>query len=289
MNLFTYQFGPLIVKVTFNEKLKFLEDKVKEYYSHALIRNGDNFDHHSHIELWEFDSYAPSQDDNIVWVENMVDVESKRNIKINVKWNQELNTIVNVYEGKDDSFEKDQKKYWEFAQRISIYPSLINKNIFMLHCAAIIIDEKVHIFLGPSGSGKSTLANKAIKSGYKVLTDDTAILSFEENSLMAFSAPYKSKSGLVGDKGVYEVSKFYLLEKDLEEKIEIIEKNEFLRSLQERIYEAGYLSHVFSYKSKNPGLTVSTELLKNAFLISKKYQAYKFKSRLESDIKLILN
>ncbi|MBA4536373.1 hypothetical protein H1Z61_04250 [Bacillus aquiflavi] len=281
--MFFYQVGPLKVKITLENSLSKLEEELKEYYRHALI-DDNKFDHHCHIASWSEGQYKSPNKDIIKWENRKVEVSSERNIKIDCMWDKNLNSIINVYEGFDHLFDHDRKKYWEFSQRISLYPVLAKKRGFMIHCAAIIVNNKAHIFMGPSGAGKSTTAHKAIMGGYKVLTDDTAIITKENDKLMTYSSPYTSKSGLIGERGKYEIDKFYILSQSNEDTLAEVDKGTFIKCLQERIYESQYWSHIFHFNSNSLSGEIGNHLLKNAFYIVKKYKAYEYRFTLKSSI-----
>ncbi|OIK06811.1 hypothetical protein [Bacillus sp. MUM 13] len=282
--MFKYKFGPINVQVTFDKSVQLLEEELTEYYSHVASQTHKS-EHHCHIKEWNLGSYKSLEEDEILWRGTSVEVNTKRNIKIIGEWDKDLNSIVSVSEGSEHKTINDRKRYWEFSQRVSIYPKLVKENCFMVHCAAIIVDGKANLFMGPSGAGKSTIAEKALSSGYKLLTDDTAIVQVVGDTLYAYSSPYKSKSGLIGDTSCYIVNNFYILSQSEQEKVVELTKGDFLKCLQERIYDSEYTSHLFPYKSKSLGGEVGMELMKHAYRTAKIFKAFEYKFTKESDLK----
>lgn len=67
----------------------------------------------------------------------------------------------------------------------------LNKKIALFHCSVIVKDGKFIFFLGKSGAGKSTIAGL---SGHRVIHDDLATVSFEENRNVRVSTiPFKPR------------------------------------------------------------------------------------------------
>ena len=65
-----------------------------------------------------------------------------------------------------------------YLRILSSYLALLAGGL-LLHCAAVVVDGAVHLFLGRSGAGKTTLARKALAEGFEVLSDDTAVLQYK--------------------------------------------------------------------------------------------------------------
>jgi len=70
---------------------------------------------------------------------------------------------------------------------------LAKKNGFIIHCSGIVKDKKAIIFLGPPRSGKSTII-KLLKSRYKIIADDSAIIRLFDKSIYVFQTPFIEKN-----------------------------------------------------------------------------------------------
>lgn len=284
--MFIYRFGPLDIKVTFDPSLKPYISEFQNYYKHAILKESE-FHHSCHIQSWEIGGYTSKEEDIVIWNEHNVKVESERNIKIEALWDKDLNASIRAVEGEDYWFKDDRRKYWEFVQRISLYPRLVNHDGFMLHCAIVLVDNKANIFLGTSGAGKSTIAKKAVEAGYQVLTDDSAIFRFVNSKLTVFSAPYQSTSGLIGLPGEYEVEDFYVLTQKEYDSLTKIKRGVFLDCLLKQMYESQFWAHVFPFNGEGLGHSVGKKLMKKAYNISKKFDAYEYGFTLNSDLRYL--
>jgi hypothetical protein len=185
-----------------------------------------------------------------LWVDKNLKVRTKRNIGVDALWDDHLNSQLSLYEGNEPIQSNDLMRYWEFSQRISIYPKLISENCIMIHCSAFAVNGKAFILIGPGGAGKSTIASAAKNKGYTVITDDTAILQFKENKIIAYASPYISKSGMIGAKGKWEVDR---LNKDKDESFTDLPRKVFNKNLLERIYESEYWAHLFQSPGEGMG------------------------------------
>ncbi len=60
--------------------------------------------------------------------------------------------------------------------RVSAAYIALRRGGLLLHSAAIVIDDRAHLFVGRSGAGKTTLSRKALAAGCKVLSDDAVMV-----------------------------------------------------------------------------------------------------------------
>lgn len=288
--MFNYKFGPINVGVEFGSEISLpLQEELVSNYAHVTTNaNYSELDHYCRITSWNVNSYKSVPEDLVKWNNRHVSIRTKRNIRLEAEYNQDFDTSIAVFEGIDYMFNNDRKRYWEFVQRVSLYPKLINDNLYLIHCAAIIIDGKAHIFLGPSGAGKTTTALKARKAGYEILSDDTCILSWKGDRVTAFAAPYKSKSGIIGVNGEYEVASFYILNQDIDTSVETITLKQFAKSLQERLYEAQYWAHIFEMSFSSISTEVAKKILKFTLFLSRRYKPLQYNNSKESNIKNLI-
>ena len=63
------------------------------------------------------------------------------------------------------------------------------RNQLAIHCSAVECDGKALIIAGDSGSGKSTLTTKLLENGFRLMTDDVAIVDISsEGHIMVYPA-----------------------------------------------------------------------------------------------------
>lgn len=62
----------------------------------------------------------------------------------------------------------------------------------LFHCSAVIDDMgRGHIFTGKSGAGKTTISKKMRDElGFKIIADDTVVLKYEADKLVAYTTPF---------------------------------------------------------------------------------------------------
>mgnify|MGYP001566864186 FL=1 len=70
--------------------------------------------------------------------------------------------------------------------------ALLKNNGFFLHCSAVEIDGKAHVFVGPSGAGKSTILNLTRRQSIP-LVDESGIIIKENNSFYFYQSPVVEK------------------------------------------------------------------------------------------------
>jgi len=286
-----YNFSSETVKVNFNHKIKSFESDAINWYSHAILDSNSSKVEASHtcnLLDWEVMSTNRNElnGDQVVWNTNKLIVNSIQNISLSVEWDDELNTSISIIERKTLDEVNERWRFWEFIQRISIYPHLLRSNKFLVHCVAIVNEGKAYIFMGPSGVGKSTIATKAIKSGYKILSDDTVLVEVcnKTGKLFAQTTPYKSKSGIIGIDGRYEVKNFFILEQHKNNFLEEVKRIQFAKSLIERVFETQYISHVFDFRSNGIGVKSSKRILDLVNYTSRNYRCFKLYNNIDFDL-----
>lgn len=288
--MFTYKFGPINVGVEFGDEMSLsLQRELVSNYDHVTTNTKYyELDHYCKILSWKLNSYKSLPEDEVLWNDRHVSIRTKRNIRIEAKYNNKLDSSISVFEGQDYMQNNDSKRYWEFVQRVSLYPKLISEDMYLIHCAAIIIQNKAHIFLGPSGAGKTTTALKARYAGYDILSDDTCILKWKGDRVTAFSGPYRSKSEIIGINGEYEVANFYILNQDMNTSIDIIPLKKFVKSLQERLYEAQYWTHIYGLSSSSISIEVARKILRFTLFLSRSYKPLQYNNSKTADISKIM-
>jgi len=139
----------------------------------------------------------------------------------------------------------------EYCVRISLLRLYLENNMFLLHSAGVMFENKIYIFSGESGAGKTTTAQNFInaKEG-KILNDDTMLIrTYDNECSAAYSVPYRSTSGLLPVKGVGKINTLFIIEKSncikveelsLQEKIEVLLCNAFFLGFQLKYYENLY-------------------------------------------------
>jgi hypothetical protein len=72
----------------------------------------------------------------------------------------------------DDAARLAEPGVYENFLRILTAYALLPRGGVLLHSAAVVVDGKVHVFIGRSGAGKTTLSRLALAGGVAVLSDD---------------------------------------------------------------------------------------------------------------------
>lgn len=92
---------------------------------------------------------------------------------------------------------------------------LFQRNILPFHVSGVFIDERrVALFAAPSKTGKSTIATKLRELGYRIFTDDTAILTVRDQkcyALASYPVTRLWQSSIVNQMHFEEEGKFKLL------------------------------------------------------------------------------
>lgn len=280
--LYIYRYGPFHVQVDFASRLHALEERTRQWYSHVLIDDQpEKMDHHCRIEAWDTSPWINNPErDEVIWGEDRVEIRSSLQFNYNIDWDSAWNSRLHFVQR--TGYDEYEDRSWEFSQRISLFPKLMDMNAFLLHSVCVVgQDGKAIIFLGTSGAGKSTIAQKAIDSGYSVITDDTALLMFVEHELRVYATPYISRSGLIGQPGFWTVGAFVLLGKDAVNTVIPASRQPFVQSLQERIFETQYLTHIFSFSSGGLGGDIAKRLLGYTRKITRQYKAYHLQFNLQ--------
>lgn len=94
-----------------------------------------------------------------------------------------------------------------------IQDALLKNNGFFLHCSAVEIDGKVHVFVGRPGAGKSTILNLTRKK-INPLADDSGIIIKEKNNFCFYQSPVAEKYNWIKKTGKsYPVDTIYFIRK----------------------------------------------------------------------------
>ena len=67
---------------------------------------------------------------------------------------------------------------------------LARRGAVELHASAVLLDERVYVFVGHSGAGKTTMSLLAEESGAQVLSDDRTIISIGADGPTAWGTPW---------------------------------------------------------------------------------------------------
>ena len=139
----------------------------------------------------------------------------------------------------------------EYCIRLSLLRLYLEKNMFLLHSAGVMFENKIFIFSGESGAGKTTTAKNFIsaKNGI-ILNDDTMLIETHDSKCSyAYSVPYKSTSDLIPTNGMGEINTVFIIEKSnytrvenlsLQNKLEFLLCNAFFLGFQIKHYENLY-------------------------------------------------
>lgn len=85
--------------------------------------------------------------------------------------------------------ESSKNDTFDFIRVLLNYPIaciFFQKNFFLLHASSVTYRNKVFIFPGSSTSGKSTCAASLVKSGARLITEDTAVINILKNKNLIF-------------------------------------------------------------------------------------------------------
>lgn len=271
-------------------QLHSLEERTKKWYSHVIVNyQPEKIDHECTIQEWNTSLLVNNSDkDQITWSDKRLEIRSNLQFNYNIVWDDNWNSSLHFVQR--SGYDQYEDRSWEFSQRISLFPKLIEMDAFLLHAVCVVGENgKAIIFLGPSGAGKSTIAQKAIESGYIVITDDTALLKFNGNELEVYSSPYISRSGLLGKQGSWKVDSFVLLNKHNVNRVTLAKMSDFVKSFQERIFETQYLSHIFSFTSGDLGGDIAKRLLSCTRKITRQYKAYQLHFNLQIELHDVMN
>lgn len=120
---------------------------------------------------------------------------------------------------------KQTLKLFLLSEAIGIL--LLQRNIFLLHGSAVLIDKKAHVFVGEPGAGKSTTAAAFWKSGQTILTDDLVAIDLQGDlpklipAFPQFKVWENTVNGLKIDQGLlrpsFEGNKKYLITQGFKE------------------------------------------------------------------------
>lgn len=90
-----------------------------------------------------------------------------------------------------------------YLESLSIYRKiteyLLDFDILLFHCSALMIDEKAYLFTAPSGTGKSTHARLWCERYGDLVTminDDKPFLMLKDNTVTVYGTPYAGKDNI---------------------------------------------------------------------------------------------
>lgn len=104
-------------------------------------------------------------------------------------------------------------------------------NGFVIHCSAVNILGKAHLFLGESGAGKST-AMSLLSTKFQPLVDDTAVIRYENGSFYCYQLPFIEKNNWIKKGGKkYKIGRILFLRKSSHFLIEKLDSNKHIFEL----------------------------------------------------------
>ena len=83
--------------------------------------------------------------------------------------------------------------------RVLVAYDVLERGGVMLHCAAIVRDNRVAVLFGHSGAGKSTTSALALESGCSVISDDINIIEPVGNGWQVTPVPFSGTLNAVSD------------------------------------------------------------------------------------------
>jgi hypothetical protein len=89
------------------------------------------------------------------------------------------------------NFTKEELFYQIFFQPLSFI--LKHRNLFFIHASALVKGEGGILIVGPADSGKSTIAISLVREGFRLLADDSPLLTSENSNIKALSFIEKVK------------------------------------------------------------------------------------------------
>lgn len=114
----------------------------------------------------------------------------------------------------------------------------LEKKMLLLHASSLLINGRVHVFIGPKGAGKSTITKLA--DGYLATSDDSILVGSENEEVYAYTTPFVEK-----EKSFYEprknpVSAVYAIHRSKKNKIVKVNKKDALRLWLKNTYLFSY-------------------------------------------------
>ena len=104
----------------------------------------------------------------------------------------EQNHIAEYMDGAQySSFEAE--KLWIYREIAEVIPSY---GSFLIHGAAVRVDENAYLFLGPSGAGKTTHARlwkECFGDRFSVINDDKPIIKLTDDEITVCGSPWSGK------------------------------------------------------------------------------------------------
>ncbi len=105
---------------------------------------------------------------------------------------------------------------------------------FLLHGASAVRDGRAFIFSGVSGAGKTTISRLA-PPDTTLLTDEISYIRPDGNGYRAFGTPFAGELATLGENVSAPVSTLFFLEKGKENRVEIVPRDQVMRSLLRNI------------------------------------------------------
>ncbi len=76
---------------------------------------------------------------------------------------------------------------------------LLDKDVLLFHCSAVMLDGKAYLFTAPSGTGKSTHARlwrKQFGSRVTMINDDKPLLAVRHDGITVYGTPFGGKDNI---------------------------------------------------------------------------------------------
>jgi hypothetical protein len=105
---------------------------------------------------------------------------------------------------------------------------------FLLHAASAVRDGRAFVFSGVSGAGKTTISRLA-PTDATLLTDEISYIRPDGNGYRAFGTPFAGELATLGENVSAPVSTLFFLEKGKENRVEIVPRDQVMRSLLRNI------------------------------------------------------
>jgi hypothetical protein len=105
---------------------------------------------------------------------------------------------------------------------------------FLIHAASAVRDGRAFLFSGVSGAGKTTISRLA-PPDTTLLTDEISYIRPDVNGYRAFGTPFAGELATLGENVSAPVSTLFFLEKGRENRVQIVPRDQAMRSLLRNI------------------------------------------------------